>query len=352
MNHEPPASTSDIPSSSHHSDHASTSHSSQAETAATASHEEHQQRASSLQKLYKTQFLDHLIRNLDIMIYAELSILYYMEYVCPLFHPPPGFPSSPAANIAELTYSSSCSLFTFIVRALNHWFYFTPKPLVSPIVTWSRPHIVVIFVLNILWLLIHASSTPPTAGEAVREYLHGGLLIDFVGQKSPVSRLRLVGYDLLVLALQLVMLGVTVEKKKLDAPEGGGGSREEEGQDHDAEERGTRRSQEGFEGIELRSLGPAPGVRTGGEQDAERDGLLEETQEGTASEHPGDAFYSGQHIIANIHIADTIREQWGQTSPTKTGSSGNESMAAAATAELARRRFRFRIRIGGRDYGS
>ncbi|KAL8922077.1 MAG: hypothetical protein Q9208_005387 [Pyrenodesmia sp. 3 TL-2023] len=317
MNHEPRASTSDIPSSSHHSDHATTLYSSQAEAAATASHEEPQQRAKSSQKVYKTRFFDHLIRNLDIMIYAEF-----------------------------------CSLFTFVVRALNHWFYFTPTPFISPIVTWSRPHVIVIFVLNILWLLIHASSTPPTAGEAVREYLHGGLLVDFVGQKSPVSRWRLAGSDLLVFALQLVMLGVTAEKKKLDAPEGDGASREEEGQDHDAEERGTRRSQEGSEGIELRFLRPASEEQTDGEQDAEGKDLLEETQEATASEHPGDAFYSGQHIIASIHIADTIRGRWGQTSLAKTGNSGNESMAAAATAELARRRFRFRIRIGGRDYGS
>ncbi len=87
MNHEPPAPTSEIPSSYHHPDHASASHSSQAETAATASHQEPQQRVRSSQKMYKTRCLDHLIRNLDIMIYAELSILYYMEYACPVLVP-------------------------------------------------------------------------------------------------------------------------------------------------------------------------------------------------------------------------------------------------------------------------
>lgn len=255
------------------------------------------------------------------------------------------------ARISELTYSSSCSLVVFVARALNQWFYFTPKPLVSLIVPWSRPHIVVIFALNILWLLIHASSTPPIAGEAVREFLHGGLLIDFVGQKSPVARLRLVGYDLLVLALQLVMLGITIEKQKMDAPEGGGDSREDGSQDHDAEERGTRRSQEGSEGIELRSLRPAVGGWTGGGQAGASNELLEESEEGTAGEHPGDAFYSGQHIIANVRIADMVREQWRQTSPATAASSGNDSMGATAAAELARRRLRFRIRIGGRDYG-
>ncbi len=168
---------------------------------------------------------------------------------------------------------------------------------------------------------------------------------------STVARLRLVGYDLLVLALQLVMLGITIEKQKMDAPEGGGDSREDGSQDHDAEERGTRRSQEGSEGIELRSLRPAVGGWTGGGQAGASNELLEESEEGTAGEHPGDAFYSGQHIIANVRIADMVREQWRQTSPATAASSGNDSMGATAAAELARRRLRFRIRIGGRDYG-
>lgn len=209
-----------------------------------------------------------------------------------------------------------------------------------------------IFVLNILWIIAHASSTPPTAGEAVRGYLHGGLLIDFVGQKSPVSRVRLVWYDLLVLMLQLVMLGIKVEKKKMDAPAGGGERRGEEAQDHDAEERGTRRSQEGMEGIELQSLRPMSEGRAGDEEDGARHDLLERTEESMTSEHPGDAFYSGQSIIAIVHIVDTIREQWRQTQPAASGSSGESSMGATAAAQLARRRLRFRIRIGGRDYGS
>lgn len=85
------------------------------------------------------------------------------------------------------------------------------------------------------------------------------------------------GWDLLVLALQLVMLGITIDKRKLTAPEGGERSRDKESQDHDAEERGTRSRQEGSEGIELRPLRPASEGRTGGEQDRERNELLEET---------------------------------------------------------------------------
>lgn len=32
-----------------------------------------------MQKVQKAAFLDHLIRNVDIMFYCQLSVLYYME---------------------------------------------------------------------------------------------------------------------------------------------------------------------------------------------------------------------------------------------------------------------------------
>ncbi|KAL8986604.1 MAG: hypothetical protein Q9177_004120, partial [Variospora cf. flavescens] len=79
MNHAPSDSISSIPSSSHHSsNHASPSHSSQDETAAGSPNEDPQHHVKKIRKRYQTQFLDHLIRQLDIMIYYQLSILYYM----------------------------------------------------------------------------------------------------------------------------------------------------------------------------------------------------------------------------------------------------------------------------------
>lgn len=164
----------------------------------------------------------------------------------------------------------------------------------------------------------------------------------------------MVAFDLLVLVLQLVMLGVTVEKRRLDAPDGETGGRgeggAEEGQDHDAEERGWRRSQEDREGIELQSLGVTSGGRSGGEEDGERNESSNGI-EGAANAHPGDAFYSGQYVVASVRIIDNIRAQWREGQPAATGSAESSSMRTAAAAELARRRLRFRIRIGGRDYG-
>ena len=44
------------------------------------------QRKRHRQRQQRTAFLDHLIRNLDIVFYCQLSILYYMECVCPRLH--------------------------------------------------------------------------------------------------------------------------------------------------------------------------------------------------------------------------------------------------------------------------
>ncbi|KAL8737805.1 MAG: hypothetical protein Q9181_001339 [Wetmoreana brouardii] len=323
MSHESSTSTSDqVPNSNHSSDHALTSSTSQA--AARIEPDSDGEQIKAAYEKYREEFLDHLIRQLDIMIYCELSTLYYMD----------------------------CSLLSFVARAMNHWFYFTPKPpVMSAAITWSRPHIVIIFGINLLSSFLHTIYTPPTAGEATRGYLQGGLLIDFVGQLSPVSRVRLVAYDLLILALQMVMLGVTLEKRKLidagNSSAEGGESREDERQDHDFEERGVRRG-EIVEGIELQPLRPLSGGRTGGDEDGERDELLGEN-ESTPVEHPGDAFYSGQYVVTDVHIVDTVRSQW-RHSYTAARSSNDRSVGAAT--ELARQRLRFRIRIGGREYGS
>lgn len=48
--------------------------------------DEHQYR-KRIQRDQRHIFLDHLIRNIDIMIYCQLSILYYMEYAPNLFPP-------------------------------------------------------------------------------------------------------------------------------------------------------------------------------------------------------------------------------------------------------------------------
>jgi len=166
------------------------------------------------------------------------------------------------------------------------------------------------------------------------------LLIDFVGQKSPVSRWRLVGLDILVLMLQILMLGITLERRSVrpedEAVAVANEMATEPQQDHDSEERGIlRQDLEYTEDIELRDLHHTSSGRTGGDEDRERDELLDAGN--GAEQHPLDPYYTGEQVIANMHILDTIRAQWQAVGVSAGGSgasaaSGVQGVAVAAAA--------------------
>lgn len=166
------------------------------------------------------------------------------------------------------------------------------------------------------------------AGEATRGYLHGGILIDFVGQESPVSRIRLVSLDMLTWVLQVVILAVMLERRKIVASSNSQSpsvsiSRP---QDHDSEERGIIRPPTSpTEDIELQ---PLPSGRTSADEDRERNELLLRHDTSSSSlndndndndddpgvnavdEHPLDRFHSGQQILADIYLLGVVRTQW------------------------------------------
>ena len=191
-------------------------------------------------------------------------------------------------------------------------------------------------------------------------YLHGGMLIDFVGQLGPVSKIKLVLLDFLTFALQLVMLAVVIKrralKKEITSPATTASDTQVDststGQDHDSEEQGILRSElSTTEDIELQTLRPFA-ARTDGNEDGERDGLLGEPSVvlgPNMNEHPLDVFNSGQHMIANLHIIDTVRTQWSRydvVSSDASTSSASGSTAAMAAA-IAERRLGFRLSVGG-----
>ena len=296
------------------------------------------QRKGRKQREQKAKFLTHLIRNIDIMFYCQLSILYYMEYV-DLNH---------RRYVPDLRTSAnvyySLSLFKFLLRALPHWFYFTPKPSIfPPPPSTHRPYIGMIFGNNIICMLLHLVFRPPAAGEATRGYLLGGLLIDFVGQESPVSRWRLLALDALVLALQVLVMAVMLEKRKL-AVEGEDimvEQVEETRQDHDSEERGMMRQYTMQDDIELQDMRQTSSGRTGGDEDRERDELLEsEESAARRDQHPLDPFLTGQAVIVNVRVIDTIRSQWHFTADT---SGEATASGAAAVAAVAGRTLSYRL---------
>ena len=192
-------------------------------------------------------------------------------------------------------------------------------------------------------MLLHLLFRAPAAGEATRGYLLGGLLIDFVGQESPVSRWRLLVLDAMVLALQIFILVVTLERRKVAVEqdvlvEAVGNAR----QDHDSEERGMlRRDGTVHEDIELQDIRHTSSGRTGGDEDRERDELHDpDGSDEPRNQHPLDPFLAGQALIVNVHVIDTIRSQWRSTAD---ASDEAATSSAAAVAAAAGRTLSFRL---------
>jgi len=254
--------------------------------------------------------------------------------------------------------TTSCSFLRFFSRALPQWFYFTPKPAFFPSPPPNRPYIAAILLPNFLNLLFHITASPPTAGEAMRGYIHGALLIDFVGELGPISKIKLVLLDVLTIVLQFVILAIVLEREGLKKDMVGslGGSAatttlEETGlagQDHDAEEQGVHRSAlAGMQDSEEFELQPLRSAGTGGgnyPEDQESEGAfgpVSSLPRPSRSEHPLDTFNSGQHVIANLHVIETIRtsyRRWLQGGTGTGAAVGQGARASRRSAARARRR--------------
>ncbi|KAL2846931.1 hypothetical protein BJY01DRAFT_212874 [Aspergillus pseudoustus] len=318
-----------------------------------------------LQSAAKLTFIDRLLRDLDILIYCELSALYYLD----------------------------CSIVLFAIRAIVQLIFFTPKvPPFDP--NRNQPFVGAIFASNLFCMIFHKFFGQPEAGEATRGYLHGGILIDFIGQKAPVPVTRLLCLDLLVMILNIIMLGLIVERVKvaeLNQPAANPATttattntttqnEQTQTQDHDHEERGIQRhespetsstpptenrtrTQEQQQEPE-REIGPeqaspsqatspAPNpdtythAHTPTEEDLERTRLLADPAENgnhTTHQHALDAFSSGEAVIVRMGILNVIRDQWRyQPSTTRWSSAPSER-----TAALLRERFGLQVGADGR----
>lgn len=213
----------------------------------------------------------------------------------------------------------------------------------------------------------------------MRFYLHGGIIPDFIGQKSPSSKIVLVGLDILVLVLQCVMLAVYVQREQLreilkasggpisNSTGAGEGStpraRVVTVQDHDAEERGVIRDEvttmnDGD--IELQPLVPrndeSPVANISdldSERNEERERLLAEPvprpEDLDENSHALDVFYSGEAVIAELHVLHTLRTLWNDHGGAADGaiqSVGFSAGFAAVTANQVNRRLGVRFQRG------
>jgi hypothetical protein len=218
-------------------------------------------------------------------------------------------------------------------------------------------------------MLLHILTARSEAGEAMRFYLHGGVIPDFIGQKSPTSKLVLFGLDVLVLVLQCVMLAVHVEKERLRdvmksfsnpvaAPTGAEQARTEvvTAQDHDAEERGVIRDEvmtTSNGDIELQPLsshprGPSHIETIDEERNEERERLLAEPlpRPEDEDEHAADIFYSGTVILADFHVLDTLRRQWATYGTATESAIQSVGYSAGFAAVTANRRLGARFQRG------
>lgn len=287
-------------------------------------------------KRKRIDFLDGLLRELDMMIFLELITIYYLD----------------------------CSFFWFFTRALFHFFLLTPLPdiVFLPSRDEHRAFLPLILFPFICCFVLHLTFSRPSAGEDTRGYLHGGLLIDFIGQQGPTSKLHLATLDICMLFLQLVMLSVHVKRRKLrrNLPPITGLRADEESarppgsiegtthpdQDADAEERGVLRRADTLSDIDQGLDGP--------------DGLLLSPQETSSNSSASstdvlDALNSGQVVVADLHIINTLLQEhrnyqaYQQARADGVVNASNPLRSAGLATDLPGRRLRasIRMRLGG-----
>jgi len=198
---------------------------------------------------------------------------------------------------------------------IPHYVLLTPKE--GLLLPAQRVHVLVVFGPAIICVLCHIFFALPEASEAARGYLHGGVFMDFIGQEPPRSRLSLLFYDAVILALQCLMLAVHQDRERLkkavspslralvpgtDAELG----LESSNQDHDAEERGVLRDQTfavDNEGIELQ---PLSGENSAADEE-ERARTTGPYASVTTSADMLDIMRSGNAVLSNFHIPHAIR---------------------------------------------
>nr|POE48343.1 dsc e3 ubiquitin ligase complex subunit 4 [Quercus suber] len=199
----------------------------------------------------------------------------------------------------------------------------TPKPAMLPDApSENKPFIGAILGSNALCIILHTFQDAPTAGEATRGYMHGGLAMDFIGQKGPTSKIHLLLLDLLVVFFQLLQLCVYITSQRLKdsskTPGAGTGRPAGLRQTLDSEERGVRRSVE-LQDIEMQRLDPSgSNAESSIHEDngstpaiSEQEPLHPATApQSRTNANISDAFNSGQIVIADLDIAQTVSEQF------------------------------------------
>lgn len=94
--------------------------------------------------------------------------------------------------------------------------YLTPKDEAFP---FSMPpscsQVALIICSNLICISLHMFGSVPTGYDHHRGYQHGGIVVDFIGQKPATHKSYYVVADLLILLIQCLMLSIHAEREKL-----------------------------------------------------------------------------------------------------------------------------------------
>ncbi|KAG6162318.1 hypothetical protein E4U50_004877 [Claviceps purpurea] len=286
----------------------------------------------------KLSYVTHLLKSLDLLVFAELSGLYYME----------------------------CSMFRFLLRAVGQYMYLTPKDESFPfLMPAGRVHVLLVVVPNLICMLLHLFTSLPRGPDFHRGYQHGGLIIDFVGQQPATYRIYYLIADLAILVLQCLMLTVHTQREQLRVllktfrpilPELSGDMQAtaiaaRSLQDLDAEERGVLlhgqdvttpaanlTTMEEGGGVEMRHAGGSLEA-VEGDHNGEAGSLL---QRSTSEECPraplSDIINSGNAVLGNYCIIQSVMSAAGDFERTAAHSLRTISYEATLATLQARRR--------------
>ncbi|EDU49974.1 repeatdomain containing protein [Pyrenophora tritici-repentis] len=242
-------------------------------------------------KRKRIQMLGELLRDLDMVVYLELITLYHLD----------------------------CSFFWLAFKAFIHGTLLTPLPDTATVTRppdEPKPFLPLLLFSFGVNFLLHLTYPAPSAGEDTRGYLHGGLMIDFIGQQGPTSKWKLGALDICILVLQLVMVSVHVKRRELkkklaklsaglttstatsDPPPAETATATSDntarGQDVDDEERGVLHRTDTMSDIGL-------------DADGEQDALLPTSESGHVDAM--EVLSSGQCVIGDFTLFDTLLQE-------------------------------------------
>ncbi|KAI2478709.1 DUF1746 domain containing protein [Pyrenophora tritici-repentis] len=242
-------------------------------------------------KRKRIQMLGELLGDLDMVVYLELITLYHLD----------------------------CSFFWLAFKAFIHGTLLTPLPDTATVTRppdEPKPFLPLLLFSFGVNFLLHLTYPAPSAGEDTRGYLHGGLMIDFIGQQGPTSKWKLGALDICILVLQLVMVSVHVKRRELkkklaklsaglttstatsDPPPAETATATSDntarGQDVDDEERGVLHRTDTMSDIGL-------------DADGEQDALLPTSESGHVDAM--EVLSSGQCVIGDFTLFDTLLQE-------------------------------------------